>query len=133
MARVAGTVVAVRDGRAWIECRAEPAACGACRGCSGAGTRGSRRIETPADAAGAPLAPGDHVELQADERRLLQAAARLYLPLVAGLLLGPALARWAGLEAGLLPLMAAAAGLAAGGLVARRLTRGGAVVRVFRP
>ena len=126
MARVAGTVVEIRDGRVWIECATPAAACSACaegRGCAWMARAGSRRLEAPAQLDGVRLNPGETVELEADEARLLGAAARLYLPPLAGLLAGPALLRLAGPDAGLAPLVAAAAGLIAGSLLARALTR----------
>jgi positive regulator of sigma E activity len=79
------------------------------------------------------LQPGETVELAVDDGRLLAAAARLYLPPLAGLLLGPAALRLAGWEAGPAPLVAAAVGLLAGMLVARQWTRRGAPVEVHRP
>ncbi|HET9693997.1 MAG TPA: SoxR reducing system RseC family protein [Steroidobacteraceae bacterium] len=136
MARVAGTVVEVRDGRAWIECTAEASACAACssgRGCAWASRGGSRRFETAAALDGRVLQPGEAVELEADEARLLAAAARLYLPPLAGMLAGPALLRLAGLDAGVAPLLAATAGLLAGGLLARAVTRGAPGVVLRRP
>jgi positive regulator of sigma E activity len=136
MSRVAGTVVEVRDGRAVIECEAPAASCGACssgRGCSWRRAAGSRRLEVAAAHPDGSLQPGETVELAIDDGRLLAAAARLYLPPLAGLLLGPAALRLAGWEAGPAPLVAAAVGLLAGMLVARHWSRRGAPVEVHRP
>jgi positive regulator of sigma E activity len=137
MSRLAGTVVEVRDGRAVVECEALAASCGACasgRGCSWRRAGGSRRLEVPAARPDGPLQPGEAVELAVDDGRLLAAAARLYLPPLVGLLLGPAVLRLSGLDAGAAPLVAAAIGLLAGMLVARRWARHGApAVDVRRP
>lgn len=133
MARIAGTVVEVRDGRAVVECETAASSCGACssgRGCSWRRAAGSRRLEVEATRPGGPLQPGQAVELAVDDGRLLAAAARLYLPPLAGVLLGPVVLRLAGLESGLAPLAAAALGLLAGAWVARRWTRGAAAVDV---
>lgn len=67
---------------------------------------------------------GEAVEVEADERRLVLAALRLYLPPLAGLLLGPATLRGVlGHDMGIASFVAACLGLAAGLLVARALTR----------
>ncbi|HEX9208571.1 MAG TPA: SoxR reducing system RseC family protein [Steroidobacteraceae bacterium] len=135
MSRVTGTVVEVRDGRAVVECEAQAASCGACasgRGCSWRHAAGTRRLEVDALRPDGALQPGDAVELAVDDARLLAAAARLYLPPLAGLLLGPAALRIAGFEAGATPLVAAAIGLGLGVLVARRWTARGAPVDVRR-
>lgn len=133
MSRVAGTVVEVRDGRAVVECESAAASCGACpsgRGCSWRRAAGTRRLEVDAVHPGGLLQPGEAVELAIDDSRLLAAAARLYLPPLAGVLAGPAVLRFAGLEAGLAPLAAAVAGLLAGAWVARRWSQGAATVDV---
>ena len=126
MGRVTGTVVELRDSRAWVACQAVASACGACsagRGC-GWGRRGrSSRLEIPAQLDGQPLELGTVLELEADEGPLLAAAARLYLPPLLGLLLGPVLLRGLGLDAGPAPVAAALVGLLAGGLIARAWTR----------
>lgn len=126
MSRLAGTVVEVRHGRAWVACATAAAACDGCssgQGCGWARRRGVDRLAIPAELDGRPLAVGDRLELDADDARLLRAACRLYLPPFAGLLLAPALLRGWGLEAGLAPLWAAAAGLALGAIVAWLWTR----------
>ena len=136
MSRVAGTVVEVRDGRAVVECEAQAASCGACssgRGCSWRRAAGTRRLEVAAAHPDGPLRPGETVELAIDDARLLAAAARLYLPPLAGLLLGPGALRLAGLDSGWAPLVAAVAGLLAGMLVARRWSLQGTPVEVRRP
>ncbi len=75
------------------------------------------------------LEPGDTVEIEVDDSRLLLAACRLYLPPLCGLLAGPLLLRIAGLEDGVAPLLAAACGLGLGALVARRWTRNGVPIQ----
>jgi positive regulator of sigma E activity len=72
---------------------------------------------------------GDRLQVEVDDARLLRAACQLYLPPLAGLLAGPALLRFAGWEPGVTPLLGAALGLLAGGLVAWRWTRAGVPVR----
>lgn len=126
MGRVTGTVVELRDTHAWVACQAAAATCGACssgRGCGWARRGRPSRLEIPALLDGRPLELGTVLELEADEGPLLAAAARLYLPPLLGLLLGPALLRVLGLDAGPAPVAAALAGLLAGGLVARMWTR----------
>jgi positive regulator of sigma E activity len=137
MARVAGTVVEVRDGRAWVECRAETAGCGACatgHGCAWRTRAGvARRLTVPGLLDGRPLETGEPVELEADEARLLAAALRLYLPPLCGLLAGPALMRGLAWEPGAVPLLAGAVGLLAGSVVARAWTRHGPAIALRRP
>ena len=136
MARVAGTVAEVRDGRAWIECRAEATGCGACaagRGCSWRSSAGSRRLEVAALLDGRPLEPGEAVELEADEGAMFAAALRLYLPPLVGLLAGPALLRGLDWDAAAWPALAAAAGLLLGCLVARRWARAVPPAALYRP
>lgn len=129
MGCVAGTVVTVRDGRAWVECAPEAAGCGVCasgRGCGWGRQRpgsASTRLEVAATLDGRPLQPGESVLLEANDRALLAVALRLYLLPLAGLLAGPLAVRMAGVDAGLLPVGAALAGLALGGLAARAWTR----------
>jgi positive regulator of sigma E activity len=126
MSRLAGTVVEIRHGRARVACVAATTACEGCpvgQGCSWARRSGVGQLEIPAELDGRPLAVGDRLELDADDAHLLRAACRLYLPPFAGLLLAPALLRSWGLESGLGPLWAAAAGLAFGAVVARLWTR----------
>jgi positive regulator of sigma E activity len=136
MARVAGTVVEIRDGRAWIECRTDTAGCAACatgHGCAWRSRAGARRLSVPGLLDGRPLEPGEPVELEADEARLLAAALRLYLPPLCGLMAGPALVRGLAWEPGVVPLLAAAVGLVAGSVVARAWTRHGPAIALHRP
>ena len=126
MTRVAGTVVEVRDGLALVECRTAAAACPACgsgHGCTWRRIAGSRRLELPLPPDEPALRAGDPVDLAIDDAQLFGAALRLYLPPLAGLLGGPLAVRVAGADQGLVPLVAAALGLAAGLWVARRWTR----------
>ena len=137
MGRVAGTVVAVRDGRAWVECMPEPSGCGACASGRGCGWRGQgtapRLLDVPARLDGGLLAAGDSVVLEASDRVLLTAALRLYLLPLAGMLAGPLLVRLAGVDVGLVPALAALAGLVLGGLAARAwVHHGPALVLVSR-
>jgi positive regulator of sigma E activity len=122
MGQVAGTVVDIRGGQAVVECRADTAGCALCRGgrgCTWQRVVGKQSLLVPAAQSTATLQRGDQVTLEVDDGHLLAAAARLYLPPLAGLLLGPALLRAAQLDAGMASLVAAVAGLAAGLLVAR--------------
>jgi positive regulator of sigma E activity len=123
MGQVAGTVIDVRGGQAVIECRADTAGCSLCRGgrgCTWQRIVGKQSLLVPATQVAVTLQQGDQVTLEVDDGRLLAAAARLYLPPLAGLLLGPALLRAAQLDNGAASLVAAAGGLLAGLLVARR-------------
>jgi len=136
VARITGAVVEVRDGDAWIECRAEATSCGACangRGCSWRSASGPRRLEVPALLDGRLLEAGEVIELEADESALFRAALRLYLPPLAGLIAGPALLRGFGWEVAAAPLCAAATGLLLGGLLARRWTRNVPALVLHRP
>lgn len=133
MLRVTGVVTRVEAGKARIECSpgGQPActACGAGRGCGWQRTDQPRQIEIDARGAGWPVVAGDALELEVDEGKLLQAAARWYLPPLGGVLLGPAVCRLAGLEHGLWPLLAGALGLAAGLAIAWRWTRNAVPLR----
>jgi positive regulator of sigma E activity len=133
--RVSGTVVEIRDGCAWIACSPAESSCSACasgRGC--AWTRGSaeRRLGMPVMLDGRPLVLGETVSLEAEERQLLAAAVRLYVPPLAGLLLAPAMLRWLGFEGGVAPLVAAVTGLLLGGLLAHAWTRNAPAVTLRR-
>jgi positive regulator of sigma E activity len=133
--RVAGTVVELRGNRARVACQPAASSCGACssgRGCGWSRRGRAIQLEIPAELDGRRLEPGTEVELEADEGPLLAAAARLYLPPLAGLLLGPTLLRVMGLDAGVAPLVAATAGLLAGALVARAWTHRAPVVLARR-
>ncbi len=133
MTQVTGVVTRVDAGRARVECSdSSHAMCGACaagRGCGWQRSNPRRHLQIDARQGGRTLQPGDRLELQIDDARLLRAACRLYLPPLAGLLAGPALLRVAGWEQGFNPLLAAVFGLLAGGLIAWRWTRAGVPVQ----
>ena len=133
MGQVTGVVTRVEAGRASVECGvSNHPACGACaagRGCGWQRSNQPRRLEIDARQGMRTLEPGDRLEVQIDDARLLQAACRLYLPPLAGLLAGPALLRFAGWEQGVTPLLGAVLGVIAGGLIAWRWTRAGVPVR----
>jgi len=123
MGQVAGTVVEICGGQAIVECRAETSGCSLCqggRGCNWQRVVGRQSLAVPAVQPEGTLQRGDPVMLAVDDASLLAAAARLYLPPLAGLLLAPAFLRAAQLDQGAGSLVAAAIGLAAGLLVARR-------------
>ena len=136
MGEVAGTVVAIHDGRAIVECSAQASGCASCsggRGCSWRRLAGTNSLSIPSAQPGKDLATGDIVSLTIDDGSLLAAAARLYLPPLAGLLLGPALLQAiTAPAAGPASLIAAAAGLLAGLVVARRWTARTPEVTVVR-
>ena len=136
MHSVAGTVVDVREGRATIRCESQPAGCHACaagRGCGSLRAVTPGLLEADAELDGRPLEPGERVCLEAEPRDLLAAACRLYLPALAGLILGPAIVRALGQGDGPLSLLAAVLGLAAGLLLARRWGVAAPQVRLARP
>lgn len=134
MGQVIGVVTGVEAGRAHVECGvSNHPACGTCatgRGCGWQRSNQPRRLEIDVHQGVRMLEPGDRLELQTDDARLLRAACRLYLPPLAGLLAGPALLRVAGWEQGVTPLLGAVLGLVAGGLIARWWTRAGVPVRL---
>lgn len=136
MTRVTGTVLAVADDRAVVECATPTSACDACA--SGTGCRGltlARQRPRTLDVAlpaGMECRTGDTVDLVVDETRLLRAALRLYLPPLAGLLAAPALLHVVDGAAGARELAAAATGLLAGLAVARHWTRRVPVVSLGR-
>jgi positive regulator of sigma E activity len=135
VARVAGTVVEIRDGHALVECRESSGACDACgkgRGCSWRRRLGTRSLAVPVPAAAGDLEAGDPVELEIPDGRLLVAVASLYGPPLVGLLGGPLLLRALDADAGAASLVAAVTGLLAGLLAARRLTQRGAIVGLVR-
>jgi positive regulator of sigma E activity len=133
MGRVAGIITQVKAGRASVACGASAqtgcAVCASGRGCGWQRPDQDRRLEIDAWSGSRMLEPGDTVEIEIDDNRLLLAACRLYLPPLCGVLAGPLLLRLAGLEAGVAPLLAAAVGLGLGALVARRWTRSGVPVQ----
>lgn len=133
MGQVTGVVTRVDGGRARVECvdSSQPA-CGICaagRGCGWGRSSQSRGLELDAQQGTRTLQPGDRLEVQVDDARLLRAACQLYLPPLAGLLAGAALLRLAGWEQGVAPLLGALLGLAIGGCLAWRWTRAGVPVR----
>jgi positive regulator of sigma E activity len=134
MGQVTGVVTRVEAGRARVECGVlNHPACGTCaagRGCGWQRTNQRRRLEIDAHQGVRTLEPGDRLELQIDDARLLRAACRLYLPPLAGLLAGPALLRVAGWERGFTPLLGAVLGLVVGGLLAWWWTRAGIPLRL---
>ena len=125
--RTAARVHDVRAGRAWLACEAA-AGCPSCSGGRGCALRwlsrpGEPLLEVPERRPdGGRLSPGEAVTIEVPEGELLRAAARAYLPPLAGLLAGPAVAvAWTADE--LPALLAAVAGLAAGWTVARSWLR----------
>lgn len=137
MLRVTGVVIGVEAGIARIECspQGQPA-CAACatgRGCGWQRPNRPRHIEVDTFREGATaLVPGDRLELEVEEGRLLRAAGRLYLPPLAGVLIGPTVVRLLGIEHGLWPLLGTGAGLTLGIAVAWRWARAAVPLR-WRP
>jgi positive regulator of sigma E activity len=133
MGQVTGVVTRVEAGRARVECGVpnQPACegCGTGRGCGWQRSSRPRQLEIDARLGTRTLATGDRLEVQVDDVRLLQAACRLYLPPLVGLLAGPAMLRIAGWETGGAPLLGALVGMTVGGLTAWRWTRAGVPVR----
>jgi positive regulator of sigma E activity len=126
MGQVAGVVTRFVAGQALVDCATAAGPCVACasgRGCGWQRSGLRRQILIDVPAGEGPLQPGEAVALLVDDRQLIRAALRLYLPPLAGLLAGPALLRVGGWEPGATPLVAAALGLALGALVAWRWTR----------
>lgn len=133
MGQVTGVVTRVDAGQARVECGlSSHLNCGACaagRGCGWQRANQPRHLDIDSRQGDRALQPGDRIELQVDDARLLRAACRLYLPPLAGLLAGPAMLRVAGWEQGVTPLLAAMVGLLVGGLIAWRWTRSRVPVR----
>jgi positive regulator of sigma E activity len=127
MGQVTGVVTRIEAGQAVVECAAT--AVGACTTCArgrGCGWQRSglrRQLLLDLPTGEGSLQPGETVAITVDDRQLLAAALRLYLPPLAGLLAGPALLRASGWEQGAAPLLAAILGLALGGVLAWRWTR----------
>jgi positive regulator of sigma E activity len=127
MGQVTGVVTRILVGQAVVECAATAVrACATCARGGGCGWQRSglrRQLLLDLPAGERPLQPGESVAITVDDRQLLAAALRLYLPPLTGLLAGPALLRASGWEQGAAPLLAAALGLALGAVVAWRWTR----------
>jgi positive regulator of sigma E activity len=133
MGQVTGVVTRVDAGQARVECGLSShlncVACAAGRGCGWQRANQPRHLDIDSTQGDRSLQPGDRIELQVDDARLLRAACRLYLPPLAGLLAGPALLRVVGWEPGVIPLLGALLGLLAGGFLAWRWTRAGVPMR----
>jgi positive regulator of sigma E activity len=120
-------VLGVADGRARLGCVAR-SACDACRGRRGCALRlfGADRepsLEVEArDVSGTALETGQSVVVEIDDAGLLSGTARAFLPMLAGLLGGVALAR-AGTAGEGLAVAAGLIGMASGWLVSRRWLR----------
>jgi len=83
-----------------------------------------RHVVLPADRLGdAALATGQAVTLSVADGDLLRSAARLYLPPLAGLLLGPVLARYLVQPGDAVAAVGAAIGLLGGWLASRSWVR----------
>jgi len=114
--------------RALLACEAPAAGCGACAGGGGCALRrlsggGPALLAVPRRAPGGELLSiGTRVTVAVSEGELLRASGRAYLPPLAGLLGGPALARGLVDGDGWL-LLGAVAGLVAGWAVARTWLR----------
>ena len=114
--------------RALLACEAPAAGCGACAGGGGCALRrlaggGPALLAVPRLAPGGGLLSiGTRVTVSVSEGELLRASGRAYLPPLAGLLAGPALARGLVDGDGWL-LLGAVAGLVAGWAVARTWLR----------
>lgn len=118
-------VLEVDGERARLHCDAASASCPACAARGGcllqrlAGRRHSR-LEVPAFAAdGVRLVPGLRVTVEVEDGELLGAAARTYLPPLAGLLAGPLLAGAPARGGELAVLLSALAGVLLGWALAR--------------
>jgi len=122
-------VLEVDGERARLECDATSASCAACAvrgGCAMQRLAGRRhsRLEVPVLAAdGVRLMPGARVTVEVEDGELLGAAARAYLPPIAGLLAGPALAGAAAGDSEGIVLLGALAGVLLGWLAARAWLR----------
>ena len=114
--------------RALLACEAPAAGCGACAGGGGCALRrlsggGPALLAVPRRVPGGELLSiGTRVTVAVSEGELLRASGRAYLPPLAGLLAGPALARGLVDGDGWL-LLGAVTGLVAGWAVARAWLR----------
>jgi positive regulator of sigma E activity len=129
VSRIAGTLVAVLDeGQAWVTCHPAGSGCDHCA--NGIGCAAERRAK--ANSCLLVELPGPHerpergapVTLEVDDDALLRLARRMYLPPLAGLLLGPAVVRAAEVPGEAWQAGAAVMGFIAGALIARLWTRG---------
>jgi len=126
-------VLLIRDGRATLACEQQEASCGACGPGGGCGLRwlarsGRRTLEVPVPSDDVvPLQSGETVTVSLADGDLLRIAARLYVPPLVGLLSGPLLVRSTSYGGEAAEVVAAAAGLLLGWLLAR------AWVRAFPP
>jgi len=122
--RAAARVLDVRDDRARLACDEQPT-CHACRGGHGCalrwlGASGRAGLEVPSvDVDGTRLVAGQSVSVEVPDHELLGSAARVYLPPLAGLLVGPALVRWSGSGGEVAALLAATVGVVLGWALAR--------------
>lgn len=125
-------VARVRDAgqdRVRLDCDAPASTCGACAGGRGCALRWLARaegptLEVPASRGdGQRWVSGDTVVVEVPEGELLRAAARAYLPPLAGLLGGPALAAVLPGNSELAAVAAAVVGITLGWVVARAWLR----------
>jgi len=118
-------VESVSAGRARLACEAPATGCAACAGGRGCALRWLGRstgptLDVPESVAGVgQLLPGDAIVLEVSDGDLLRAALCAYLPPLAGMLAGAALARLAAGAGEGVAVLAALAGLLAGWWVAR--------------
>jgi len=126
------TVARVRDAgqdRVRLDCDAPASTCGACAGGRGCALRWLARAEGPTLEVparredGRRWVGGDTVVVEVPEGELLRAAARAYLPPLAGLLGGPALVAMLPGSSEVAAAAAAAAGITLGWVVARAWLR----------
>lgn len=122
-------VLEVDSERARLACDAAAASCAACASRGGcalqrlAGRRDSRLAVPTLTADGLVLVPGARVTVEIDDGELLGAAARTYLPPLAGLLAAPLLARATSGAGELVMLVCALAGVLLGWAAARAWLR----------
>jgi positive regulator of sigma E activity len=128
MSRITGTLVAALDGgRASVACRVTAGEgcprCGCALACSA--EESARAHEVIAALPGQGVAPvaGTPVTIEVADGALLRIVGRLYLPPLAGLLLGPSLVLAADVPGEAWQAVAAVLGFAGGAAVARLWTR----------